>query len=128
MDADGTNVGLVVALIYGIYFVGAAFIIRSVWRKTKSSSDDRRLILRSLAAAVLFAPVIAGMRIAPFLLALIALVILDLMFVRPLSLAWVEQSLGIVAYQMLLPFSITWGVLFTGALMIRRLRTSENKT
>lgn len=119
MPTNASGVAFVVALVYAAYFLGAVLVLKSVWRRTASIEGRRRTVLRSLAFSVLFAPALAGMRVAPFLLAVLASVVLDLLFVRPLSLAWAEKSALMFAQYMLLPFLVTWAVILVGAFVVQ---------
>lgn len=98
-------------LIYGLYLVGAVFAARLAWRRTADVLPKRRVIIRSLIVAILFAPTMFGLRIVPFLPAVVALLILDLVFVRPLSSDWLVATVGLFATNMLFPMICTWAII-----------------
>lgn len=122
---DAAFVMVVVLIVYGVYFVLAVRAVQSVWRRTESVPEQKRMLLRSLTAAVLFAPTLVGVRIAPFLLAVVASIVLDLFFVRPMTLAWMGQFLGNFALYMLLPFLVTWALVLVGLLIARHLKQKQ---
>jgi hypothetical protein len=106
-----------IVLVYALYLGSALAGMRLIWLHTAGMTDLRRLLLRSLAIAVLFAPATAGMRLAPFLLATLTLITSDLIFVRPLSPTWALQALTLFARDMLLPLLVSWSLLLViGAL------------
>jgi hypothetical protein len=123
---DAAVVLLLVLVIYVVYFVAAVRAIKVVWRRTEQVPDRKRVLLRSLAAAVLFAPTIAGARIAPFLLAVVASVVLDLIFVEPLTLQWAASALHMFFWFMFLPFLVTWAGVLAWMLFARHLKQKNN--
>lgn len=114
-------------LVYALYFGAAVVAMWFVWRRTAGMSDLRRLILRSTAVAILFGPATAGMRPAPFLLALLALITFDLIFVRPLSTTWALQALTIFARDMLLPLMASWSVLLVVGAVVQYVNKNKQQ-
>lgn len=117
MPVSEASVALAVALVYAVYCVIAVFAIRAAWRKTAHMPDIQRVAWRSLAIAAFVAPTLAGARIAPFMLGVVASIALDLFFVRPLTMAWAAERLSAAGWYMFLPFLATWAVMFAGGLI-----------
>jgi hypothetical protein len=116
-----------VVLVYALYLGSAAAGMRFIWLRTVGLPDSRRLILRSLAMAILFAPVTAGMRLAPFLLATVVLVTSDLIFVRPLSATWAVQARALFARDMLLPFLVSWSLLLVIGALVQNAKKNKKQ-
>lgn len=119
------DANLVVFLLLGIYLGLAVAGLKVLWRRTAELSARRRMVLRTLAVAVLFAPAVAGARVVPFLLAATGLLILDVLFVRPLTLAWATKTLAYFGLNMLLPLLLTWSVLLAAVFIWQHVRRTK---